>query len=83
MAEFEKKDTQDKIIDVIAQKLTVDKKTIMPDVTLQKLGADSLDIVELIMYFEDQFGIEINDEDAEKLSTLADVVEYVHERRKK
>ncbi len=83
MAEFEKKDTQDRIIDIIAQKLTIDKKTIMPDVTLQKLGADSLDIVELIMYFEDQFGIEINDEDAEKLSTLADVVEYVHERRKK
>lgn len=83
MAEFEKKDTQDKIIDIIAQKLTIDKKTIMPDVTLQKLGADSLDIVELIMYFEDHFGIEINDEDAEKLSTLADVVEYVHERRKK
>lgn len=83
MAEFEKKDTQDKIIDTIAEKLTVDKKAIVSDATLQSLGADSLDIVELIMHFEDQFGMEINDEDAESLRTLQDVVDYVHERRKK
>lgn len=83
MAEFDKKDTQEKIVDTIAEKLAIDKKTITPEVTLQSLGADSLDIVELIMHFEDQFGIEINDEDAEKLCTLLDVVEYVHERRKK
>jgi acyl carrier protein len=83
MAEFDKKDTQDKIIDTIAEKLAIDKKGIVPDATLQNLGADSLDIVEFIMHFEDQFGIEINDEDAEKLRTLQDVVDYVHERRKK
>lgn len=83
MAEFDKKDTQDKIVDTIAQKLTVDKQKITPDATLQSLGADSLDIVELIMHFEDQFGIEINDEDTEKLRTLSEVVNYVHERRKK
>lgn len=83
MAEFDKIDTQQKLIDTIAQQLNIDKSTITPHVTLQHLGADSLDLVELIMKFEDQFGIEINDEDAEKLQTLVDVVDYINERRKK
>ncbi len=83
MAEFDKKDTHNKIIDIVAEKLNVAKSTMQPDATLQGLGADSLDIVEFIMRFEDQFGIEINDEDAEKLQTLSEVVDYVHERRKK
>ena len=83
MAEFDKKDTQDKIVELIAAKLNIDKAKITPDATLQALGADSLDIVELIMRLEDQFGIEINDEDAEQLKTLSDLVDYVHERRKK
>ena len=83
MAEFEKIDTQNKIIDTIAEKLHIDKAGISLDATLQALGADSLDIVELIMHFEDQFGMEINDADAERLHTLADVINYVHERRKK
>ncbi len=83
MADFDKKDTHTKIVDIVAEKLNVDKTTITPDATLQGLGADSLDIVEFIMRFEDQFGIEINDEDAEKLQTLGEVVDYVHERRKK
>lgn len=83
MTEFTKIDIQNKIIDIIAEKLKIDKNSISPDATLQGLGADSLDIVEFIMRFEDQFGIEINDEDAEKLQTLADVVDYVYERCKK
>lgn len=83
MAEFDRRDTQDKIIETIAEKLNVDKTKISSDATLQALGADSLDIVELIMRFEDQFGIEINDEHAEQLKTLSDLIDYVHERRKK
>jgi len=83
MAEFDKKDTFNKVVDIITEKLNIDKSLITSDATLQSLGADSLDIVELIMRFEDQFGIEINDEDAEKLQTLAEVVDYVHARRKK
>lgn len=83
MAEFDKKDTFTKVVDIITEKLNIDRGLITPDATLQSLGADSLDIVELIMRFEDQFGIEINDEDAEKLQTLAEVADYVHARRKK
>ena len=83
MVEFDKNDTHNKIVDIIVEKLTIDKSTIRADATLQGLGADSLDIVEFIMRFEDQFGIEINDEDAEKLQSLGEVIDYVHERRKK
>jgi acyl carrier protein len=67
----------------VSTKLNIDRAKITSDVTLQALGADSLDIVELIMLFEDQFGIEINDEDAEQLKTLSDLVDYIHTRRKK
>ncbi len=83
MVEFDKKDTHNKIVGIVAEKLNIDTSTITPDATLQGLGADSLDIVEFIMRFEDQFGIEINDEDAEKLQSLGEVIDYVHERRKK
>lgn len=83
MAEFDRKETQDKIISLVATKLNVDRVKITSDVTLQALGADSLDIVELIMLFEDQFGIEINDEDAEQLKTLSDLIDYIYTRRKK
>ncbi|OFW49710.1 MAG: acyl carrier protein [Actinobacteria bacterium RBG_13_35_12] len=47
------------------------------------LGADSLDLVELIMAFEDKFGIEINDEDAEKIITVEDALEYINAHSKK
>jgi acyl carrier protein len=83
MADFDRKETQDKIITLVSTKLNIDRAKITSDVTLQALGADSLDIVELIMLFEDQFGIEINDEDAEQLKTLSDLVDYIHTRRKK
>lgn len=83
MADFDRKETQEKIIALVSTKLNVDKAKITSDATLQALGADSLDIVELIMLFEDQFGIEINDEDAEQLQTLSDLVDYVQARRKK
>ncbi len=83
MAEFPREETLGKVIDVVAEKLNIDKNTIKEDSTLQDLGADSLDMVELIMKFEELFGIEINDEDAEGLQNVDDVVTYVQERRKK
>jgi acyl carrier protein len=46
----------------------------------QDLGADSLDVVELVMAFEEEFGIEIPDEDAEKIRTVGDVINYLKER---
>jgi len=83
MAEFEKQNTQDKVVRIIAEKLSIDPSTIKSDSTLQDLGADSLDLVEIIMKLEEQFGIEVDDEKAEKLKNVHDVVEYVHSMRTK
>ena len=83
MTEFSRQDTFDKVVAIIADKLNVDKSTITGQSTLQDLGADSLDIVEIIMKLEDQFGIHIKDDQAEKLHTVDDVVSYVHQLRTK
>lgn len=83
MAGFDRADTSNKVIDIVAQKLKIDKNTITPISTLQDLGADSLDLVEIVMRLEEVFGIEINDEDAEKLHNINDVVEYVQKIRTK
>jgi len=55
-------ETADKIISIIAEKLHVDREAVNPQSTLQDLGADSLDMVDIIMKIEEEFGIEINDE---------------------
>lgn len=83
MAEFEKQNTQDKVARIIAEKLSIDASTITLDSTLQDLGADSLDLVEIIMKLEEQFGIEVDDAKAETLKNVNDVVEYVHSMRSK
>jgi acyl carrier protein len=83
VATFEKTDTSAKVITIIAEELKVDKSTIKPESTFQDLGADSLDMVQMVMKLEEQFGIEINDQDAEKLTNVADVVEYIHNKRTK
>jgi len=80
---IEIKETADKIIFIIADKLHIDAATIQPSSTLQDLGADSLDMVDIIMKVEEEFGIEINDEDAEKIHNVQDVINYVHELRTK
>ena len=70
----------DKVKDIIADKLSVDADEItMESSFVDDLGADSLDIVELIMALEDEFDMEIPDEQAEKISNVADVVEYIRE----
>lgn len=81
--DFNKADTYEKVVAIIADKLKIDKKTINEESTLLDLGADSLDLVEIIMKLEEQFGIEINDEDADKLHNVLSVVDYVHMLRKK
>ena len=69
--------TLDKVKDVIMDKLGVeDSKINMEASFVNDLGADSLDTVELIMEFEEEFGIEIPDEDAEKMTTVGAAVEY-------
>jgi len=78
---IEKQETAHKIISIIAEKLHIDAATISPQSTLQDLGADSLDMVDIIMKIEEDFSIEINDEDAEKLCNVQDVIDYVHKLR--
>ena len=78
---IEIQETAQKIISIIAEKLHVDASTINAQSTLQDLGADSLDMVDIIMKIEEEFGIEINDEDAEKMHNVQDVIDYVHALR--
>jgi acyl carrier protein len=80
---IEMNETANKIISIIAEKLHADVATINPQSTLQDLGADSLDMVDIIMKVEEEFDIEINDEDAEKLHNVQDVINYVHALRVK
>ena len=73
---------EEKIKAVIAEKLSVDPNEIVPAASfVDDLGADSLDLVELIMSMEEEFDIEISDEDAEKLVTVKDVMEYIRLRQ--
>ena len=70
--------TLDKVKEVIIDKLGVEEDKIVPDASVvDDLGADSLDTVELIMQLEEEFGIEIPDEDAEKMTTVKSVVDYI------
>ena len=69
---------EDKLKKIIAEKLGADLDEIIPKASfVDDLGADSLDLVELIMSMEEEFDIEISDEDAEKLLTVNDALEYV------
>ncbi len=75
--------TFDQVKDIVVEQLSVDADEVqMSSTFVDDLGADSLDIVELIMAFEDKFGIEIPDEKAEKIKTVEDVVNYVEEAKK-
>lgn len=68
----------DRIKQIIADQLGVDEDEVVPEASfIDDLGADSLDIVELIMAFEEEFDIEIPDEDAEKIKTVQDTLDYI------
>lgn len=82
-AQFAHEETFSKVADIIADKLGIEKKRITKEATLADLGADSLDLVEIIMKMEEQFGIEINDEDAEKMNNVGEVVDYIQHKRTK
>ena len=72
----------DKIKEIIIEQLSVEEDDITMDTHLMKdLEADSLDAVEIIMAIEDEYGIEIPDEDAEKFQTVGDLVRYVEENK--
>jgi acyl carrier protein len=69
---------EDKVKRIIAEKLSVDLEEIVPEASfVDDLGADSLDLVELIMSIEEEFDIDIPDEEAEKLITVKDAFDYI------
>jgi len=72
---------EDKIKSIIAEQLGVKAEEVTPESSfVDDLGADSLDTVELIMALEEEFNVEIPDEDAEKMSKVADVIKYIEEK---
>lgn len=78
------KSTEEKVKDIIVEQLGVNPEQVNPAASfIEDLGADSLDTVELVMAFEEEFGVEVPDEDAEKLQTVGDVVKYIEERSQK
>lgn len=75
-------DIFDKIAEIISEQLGIDTNEITPETSFREdLDADSLDMVELMMSLEEEFDIEISEEEAEKIVTVNDAVEYVKERQ--
>lgn len=75
--------TFDRVKKVVVEQLDVNEDEVTPSASfVDDLGADSLDVVELVMGLEEEFDIEIPDEDAEKIATVADAVGYVEEKTK-
>jgi acyl carrier protein len=80
---IDRTDTLNKIVDIVTDQLHIDDSLVTENAALDSLGADSLDRVEIIMKIEEAFDIEIDDEQAEKLKTIKDAVDYVHNLRTK
>jgi acyl carrier protein len=72
---------EEKVKDIIVEELGVEREKLTSEASfMEDLGADSLDTVELVMAFEKEFDIDIPDEDAEKLRTVGDAMNYLHEK---
>lgn len=75
-------DTADKVREIIADELGVEMEKVTDDAAfVEDLGADSLDTVELVMRFEEEFEVEIPDEDAEKMQTVGDAIRYLGQKQ--
>ena len=73
-------DVAERVTEIISEQMNVDKSQITPATTfVNDLGADSLDTVELVMQFEDEFKISIPDEEAEKIQAVGDAIKYIEE----
>jgi acyl carrier protein len=74
-------DAQQRLRKIIAEQLSVDEEEVIPEASfIEDLNADSLDLVELIMTLEEEFNIKISDEDAEKIQTVQDAIDYLAEQ---
>jgi acyl carrier protein len=71
----------EKVRSIVAEQLSVDSADITLETSFDDLNADSLDVVELIMALEEEFDIEIPDEDAEKIKTVGDAVDYIKDKQ--
>jgi len=73
-------DTADRVKKIVVEHLGVEEDKVTPDASfIDDLGADSLDSVELVMAFEEEFGVEIPDDAAEKINTVGDAIKYIDE----
>lgn len=74
---------EERVKSIIVEQLGVDAEEVTPEASfVEDLGADSLDTVELIMAFEEEFGVEISDQDAETIRKVSDAVKYIGEKSK-
>ncbi len=73
---------EEKVKEIIAKELSVKLEEVVPDASfVDTLGADSLDLVELIMKLEDEFGTDISDEDAEQITTVKDAIKFIEDHQ--
>jgi len=73
---------EEKVKDIIVDRLSVSPDKVTPEAKfMDDLGADSLDTVELVMAFEEEFGIEVPDEDSEKLQSVGEVIKYIESKK--
>ncbi|HEY0114377.1 MAG TPA: acyl carrier protein [Allosphingosinicella sp.] len=75
-------DTPDRVKKIVVEHLGVDAEKVTEEASfIDDLGADSLDIVELVMAFEEEFGVEIPDDAAEKITTVRDAIDYIEQNK--
>ncbi|HPP66574.1 MAG TPA: acyl carrier protein [bacterium] len=80
---MERAEIEKKVKEIVMEKLQVEAASVVENASfIDDLGADSLDTVELVMDFEEKFGVEIPDEDAEKIRTVGDAINYLEEKTK-
>ena len=82
MAQITKDEVEEKVINIVCSQLGTSRDKVAADTSfINDLGADSLDTVELVMEFEDEFEISIPDEDAEKIQTVGDAIDYIFNKQ--